>query len=77
MNLDIIWGRVLQVTGKLFEVWGSLTGNEHRRARGYQLACIGQVRVLGGKAADLLRYCEPREALAVQPASIRMRTRIR
>lgn len=71
MNLDILWGRMLQLVGKTFEFWGDVTGDELRRMRGYQLHCIGQVRVLGGQAADLLRYCTPRQALAVQPAPAR------
>lgn len=68
MNLDILAGRLLQLVGKLWEYWGRLTDNELSRQHGYQLVCVGQMRVLGGQAADLIRYCTPRQALSVLPA---------
>jgi uncharacterized protein YjbJ (UPF0337 family) len=71
MNLEIAAGRALEVTGWLFQFWGKITGDELRRLRGYQLVAVGQMRVLGGQAAGLLRYCTPRQALAVQPALVR------
>jgi len=70
MNLEIILGRALQVAGKLFELWGRMTDNELRRQHGYQLVVVGQMRVLGGQAVQLLRYCTPRQALSVQPAPV-------
>lgn len=73
MNLEIALGRMLQAAGKLFQFWGSLTGDELRRMRGYQLVCVGQMRVLGGEAAALLRYCTPRQALSIQPVVGRRR----
>lgn len=73
MNLDIVVGRLLQAAGMLCQSWGSLTGNDLRRQRGYQLVCVGRMRVLGGEAADLLRYCTPRQALGVHPALTRGR----
>lgn len=68
MNLDILAGRALQLIGKLWEYWGRVTANELSRQHGYQLVCVGQLRVLGGRASDLMRYCTPRQALDVQPA---------
>ena len=68
MNLEIVAGRLLQITGKLVELWGRMTDNELRRQHGYQLVVVGQMRVLGGRAVALLRYCTPRQALSVQPA---------
>jgi len=67
MNLEIVVGRALQLAGKVFELWGRLTDNELRRQHGYQLVVVGQMRVLGGQAVDLLRYCTPRQALSAQP----------
>lgn len=67
MNLEIVTGRLLQLGGKVFELWGRLTDNDLQRQRGYQLVCVGQMRVLGGQAVALLRYCTPRQALEVQP----------
>ena len=70
MNLDIILGRAQQVVGKILEIWGRLMGNEIQRQHGYQLVCVGQLRVLGGQALQLLRYCTPRQVLSVQPVRI-------
>lgn len=67
MNLEIITGRALQLAGKMWECWGRVTANELSRQHGYQLVCVGQMRVLGGRATALLRYCTPRQALEVQP----------
>ena len=67
MNLEMWVGRALQVAGKVWELWGRVTDNEISRQHGYQLVCVGQMRVLGGRAAELLRYCTPRQALTVQP----------
>ena len=55
--------RYRRVAGKFTEMWGRLTDNELRRQRGYQLVVVGQMRVLGGQAVELLRYCTPRQAL--------------
>jgi uncharacterized protein YjbJ (UPF0337 family) len=68
MKLETLLGRALQVAGKLFQVWGELTGNELRRLRGYQMVAVGQMRVLGAEAAQLLRYCTPRQVLELGPA---------
>lgn len=65
MNPEILIGRALQMAGKVFELWGRMTDNELHRQQGYQLVCVGQLRVLGGQAAELLRYCTPRQALHV------------
>ena len=70
MNPEIFVGRLLQLGGKLFEAWGRLTDNDIQRQRGYQLVCVGQMRVLGGQAMDLLRYCTPRQALTAHPAPL-------
>jgi uncharacterized protein YjbJ (UPF0337 family) len=67
MNFEIIAGRALQLAGKVWEYWGRMTDDELSRQHGYQLVCVGQMRVLGGRAAALLRYCTPRQALSVQP----------
>lgn len=67
MSIEMMLGRGQQVAGKLFELWGRLIGDESCRSHGYQLVAIGQMRVLGGRAAALLRYCTPRQALEVQP----------
>lgn len=67
MNLEIMMGRLLQLGGKMFELWGRMTDNDLQRQRGYQLVCVGQMRVLGGQAVELLRYCTPRQALEVRP----------
>lgn len=67
MNFEIIAGRALQLAGKVWEYWGRLTDDELSRQHGYQLVCLGQMRVLGGRAVALLRYCTPRQALGVQP----------
>lgn len=68
MSFDISLGRGQQALGKLLELWGRATGDEASRMRGYQLVALGQLRVLGGQAAALLRYCTPRQALALAPA---------
>lgn len=68
MKLETLMGRVLQILGKLFQMWGELTGNELQRLKGYQMVAVGQMRVLGAQAAELLRYCSPRQAMALQPA---------
>lgn len=75
MNTDIAWGRVLQIAGMVWQFWGSLTGNEIRRTHGYQLVVVGQMRVLGARAAALARYCTPRQALSLQPAAVPHLTR--
>lgn len=62
MNYEMILGRCQQVAGKLLELWGSALGNDIQRAHGYQLVVVGQMRVLGGQATELLRYCSPRQA---------------
>lgn len=67
MKLEIALGRALQVGGKLFQVWGELTGSELQRLRGYRMVAMGQMRVLGAQAAELLRYCTPRQVLELQP----------
>ncbi|HUR41993.1 MAG TPA: hypothetical protein VM240_12590 [Verrucomicrobiae bacterium] len=67
MNLEMIAGRLIQLVGKVFEFWGRIIGNEMQRQHGYQMVCVGQMRVLGGQAAELLRYCTPRQALQVAP----------
>jgi uncharacterized protein YjbJ (UPF0337 family) len=72
MNLDIAVGRGLQVVGKVCESWGRLTGNEMQRVKGCQLIVLGQMRVLGGRAAALLRYCTPRQALRAQTRTGRL-----
>lgn len=66
--MEAIIGRTLQVAGKLFQFWGELTGNELQRLKGYQMVAVGQMRVLGVQAVELLRYCTPRQALALQPS---------
>lgn len=73
MNPEIFLGRLLQLGGKLCELWGRLTDNDLQRQRGYQLVCVGQMRVLGGQAVELLRYCTPRQALSAQPIPTRHR----
>jgi hypothetical protein len=75
MNLEILWGRSLQLAGKMFEFWGRMTGNELQRQHGYQLVVVGQMRVLGGQAAALLRYCTPRQVLDVRLTRSPTRTR--
>ena len=70
MNFEIAVGRIQQVCGKLLEIWGRLMDNEIQQQRGYQLVCVGRLRVLGGRAIELLRYCTPRQALGVQPLSV-------
>jgi uncharacterized protein YjbJ (UPF0337 family) len=67
MKLEIVLGRVLQLTGKAFQFWGQLTGNEIQRLKGYQMVAVGQMKVLGAQAVELLRYCTPRQALDLQP----------
>ena len=67
MNGEIIRGRILQVAGKLTELFGRITGSELRQRHGYQLVIVGQMRVLGAKAAELLRYCDPRQVQAERP----------
>lgn len=67
MRFEILAGRGLQLAGRLYQWWGRVTGDELRRMHGYQLVALGRIRVLGGEAAALLRYCTPRQALAVQP----------
>lgn len=67
MSLEVLMGRGQQLAGRLCEFWGRLTGDELSRMHGYQLVALGQMRVLGGRAASLLRYCTPRQALAVRP----------
>jgi hypothetical protein len=71
MSLEIAVGRMLEATGWLFQFWGKITGDELRRLQGYQMVAVGQMRVLGGQASSLLRYCTPRQALSVRPALIR------
>jgi uncharacterized protein YjbJ (UPF0337 family) len=71
MSLELVAGRALQVAGRLWEYWGRLTDNEISRQHGYQMIVVGQMRVLGAQAADLLRYCTPRQALGVQPVRYR------
>ena len=71
MNLEVLVGRTLQVCGKVWEYWGRITDNEISRQHGYQMVVVGQMRVLGAHAADLLRYCTPRQALSVQPVRYR------
>jgi uncharacterized protein YjbJ (UPF0337 family) len=63
ISFEVFVGRCLQLAGKIQECLGALTGNELSRARGYQMVVIGQMRVLGGRATSLLRYCTPRQAL--------------
>jgi uncharacterized protein YjbJ (UPF0337 family) len=75
MNLEIAWGRILQIVGKARQLWGTVTGDELGYTRGYQMVVIGQMRVLGGRAAALVRYCTPRQALEIQPAPVRALTR--
>lgn len=74
MNFEIVFGRCQQVAGKLLELWGSLLGNEMQRSHGYQLVVVGQMRVLGGRASELLRYCSPRQA-ALAVAHVRLPVR--
>lgn len=62
MNIEMTLGRCQQVAGKMLELWGALLGDDIRRAHGYQLVVVGQMRVLGGRASELLRYCSPRQA---------------
>ena len=64
MNVEVIRGRILQLAGKLTELIGRMTGSELRQRHGYQLVIVGQLRVLGGQAAELLRYCDPRQVQA-------------
>lgn len=72
MNLDIAIGRGLQVIGKVCESWGRLTGNETQRVRGCQLMVLGQMRMLGGRAAALLRSIAPRARPCTPgPAAVR------
>jgi len=71
MNLEILAGRALQLAGRLWECWGRITDNEISRQHGYQMIVVGRMRVLGAQAADLLRYCTPRQALSVQPVRYR------
>ena len=73
MNTEVMRGRFLQLTGKLFEVLGRLTGSELRRRRGYQLVIVGQMRVLGAEAVELLRYCDPRQITGVRPLRVNAR----
>lgn len=68
MRLEVMAGRVLQLLGKVFQFWGELTGNELQRVKGYQMVAVGQMKVLGAQAVELLRYCTPRQALSLQPA---------
>jgi hypothetical protein len=68
MKIEMVLGRVLQLAGKAFQFWGRLTGNELQRLKGYQMVAVGQMRVLGVQAVELLRYCTPRQALELQPA---------
>ncbi len=75
--MEAIIGRTLQVAGKLFQFWGELTGNELQRLKGYQMVAVGQMRALGVQAVELLRYCTPRQALALQPALHREPPRFR
>ena len=69
--METIIGRMLQLTGKLFQFWGELTGNELQRLKGYQMVAVGHMRILGVQAVELLRYCSPRQALDLQPALTR------
>jgi hypothetical protein len=71
INIEVMRGRILQLAGKVFEVFGRITGSELQRRHGYQLVIVGQMRVLGGQAADLLRYCDPRQASTVEPRRLR------
>lgn len=77
MKLEVVVGRVLQLAGKLFQLWGELTGNELQRLKGYQLVALGQMRVLGVQAAELQRYCSPRQAHTLQSVLHRQDTRLR
>jgi len=67
MDTEVIRGRILQVAGKLTELFGRITGSELQRRHGYQLVIVGQMRVLGAQAAELLRYCDPRQVAGAQP----------
>lgn len=71
MNFEIVFGRCQQVAGKLLEVWGSVLGNDIQRSHGYQMVVVGQMRVLGARASELLRYCTPRQA-ALAVAHVRV-----
>jgi uncharacterized protein YjbJ (UPF0337 family) len=73
ISFEVFVGRCLQLAGKTWEFWGTLTGNELSRARGYQLVVIGQMRVLGGRATSLLRYCTPRQALEARAVPVAAR----
>lgn len=75
MNIEVMRGRILQLAGKLFEVFGRITGSEVQRRHGYQLVIVGQMRVLGAQAVELLRYCDPRQVTTVQPLCARARPR--
>lgn len=70
--METLVGRALQVAGKLFQLWGELTGSEIQRLKGYQMVAVGQMKVLGVQAVELLRYCTPRQAMGLQPALTRL-----
>ena len=70
--METLVGRALQVAGKLFQFWGELTGSEIQRLKGYQMVAVGQMKVLGVQAVELLRYCTPRQVMNLQPALTRL-----
>lgn len=74
MNVEVIRGRILQLAGKIFELFGRLTGSESQRRHGYQMVIVGQMHILGARATELLRYCDPRQVSTLQPAAFRTKT---
>ena len=77
MRAEVAWGRTLQVVGMFWQFWGVLVDDDACRLRGYQLVVVGQMRVLGGRAAALARYCTPRQVVAAQMAPVTVRARRR
>jgi hypothetical protein len=76
MNVEVMRGRILQLAGKIFEFLGRITGSEIQRRHGYQMVIVGQMHILGARATELLRYCDPRQVTSLQPARIRTGVRV-